>query len=233
MKKSVLFCAAALAGLASAQAQEVGRVISSTPVIQQVAVPRQTCTQQPVVVEQPATSGAGSVIGAIAGGLLGNTIGHGGGRAAATAIGAMTGAVVGNRVESGPAYAQNLQQCTTQTFYENRTVAYNVTYEYNGQQHTVQMPHDPGPTVRLQVTPVGALNGPAAAAAAPVEQPAPVPQVIAPPVQTYVAPAPVVVQSYPVYPAYPVYYARPYHPPISLHFGYVHGGHRHHRHHWR
>jgi uncharacterized protein YcfJ len=230
MKKSVLFCAAALSGLA-AQAQE-GRVLSSTPVIQQVAVPRQTCTQQPVMVEQPATSGAGSVIGAIAGGLLGNTIGHGSGRAAATAIGALGGALVGNRVESGPAYAQNLQQCTTQTYYENRTVAYNVTYEYAGQQHTVQMPHDPGPTVRLQVTPVGAIGAPGTAAAASIEQPLPAPQVSAP-VQTIVAPAPVVVQSYPVYPAYPVYYQRPYHPPISLHFGYVHGGHRHHRHHWR
>ena len=29
----------------SALAQEVGRVISSTPIIQQVAVPRQVCTQ--------------------------------------------------------------------------------------------------------------------------------------------------------------------------------------------
>ncbi len=227
MKKPVLFCAAALAGLGAAQAQEaVGRVLSSTPVIQQVAVPRQTCSQQPAIVEQPATTGAGSVIGAIAGGLLGNTIGHGTGRAAATAIGAVTGAMVGNRVESGPAYAQNVQQCTTQTFYENRTVAYNVTYEFAGQQYTVQMPQDPGPTVRLQVTPVGALGAPGTSA--PVEQQAlPAPQPV-PQVQTFVTPAPVVVQSYP---AYPVYYARPYYapPPVSLHFGYVRG----HRHHWR
>ena len=32
-----------------AKAQEVGRVISSTPIIQQVAVPRQVCTQSQVV----------------------------------------------------------------------------------------------------------------------------------------------------------------------------------------
>lgn len=46
---------------------------------------------------------------------------------------------------------QNVQQCSTQTFYENRTVAYNVTYEYAGKQYSVQMPQDPGPYVRLQM----------------------------------------------------------------------------------
>ena len=86
MKKSVLFSAmgvlAAFGG--SASAEEVGRVISSTPVVQQVAVPRQVCSDQPMAVQQP-NSGAGAVVGGIAGGALGNTIGHGSGRAAATA----------------------------------------------------------------------------------------------------------------------------------------------------
>ena len=86
MKKSVLF--AALGGMAAfagtAGAQEVGRVLSATPVVQQVAVPRQVCSNQPMVVQQP-NSGAGAVVGGIAGGAVGNTIGHGSGRAAATA----------------------------------------------------------------------------------------------------------------------------------------------------
>ena len=47
-----------------------------------------------------------------------------------------------------------MQTCSTQNFYENRTVAYNVVYEFNGKQYNVQMPQDPGPTVRLQVTPM-------------------------------------------------------------------------------
>ncbi|MEY3550869.1 MAG: hypothetical protein RL520_1537 [Pseudomonadota bacterium] len=34
--------------LPQSQAQEVGRVISSIPIIQQVAVPRQVCTQHQV-----------------------------------------------------------------------------------------------------------------------------------------------------------------------------------------
>ena len=66
----------------AAHAQEVGRVISSTPIIQQVAVPRQVCTQQQVAT-QAQKSGAGSAMGAIAGGVIGATGGSsvgGGGR---------------------------------------------------------------------------------------------------------------------------------------------------------
>src|SRR5688572_10705279 len=148
MKKAVLFSAIGLLTSAGPvfAVEEVGRVISSVPVIQQVAVPRQVCNNQPMVVQQP-NSGAGAVLGAIAGGLLGNQIGHGGGRAAATVIGAIGGAGVGSSIEGSGSYVQNVQQCTTQTFYENRAVAYNVTYEYAGREHTVQLPYDPGATI--------------------------------------------------------------------------------------
>ena len=219
MKKPVALCLFGLAAAGAVQAQEFGRVISTTPVIQQVAVPRQVCSQQPVAVEQP-NSGAGSLMGAIAGGAMGNAIGDGSGRALATVIGLVGGAIVGNRVEGSGTQVQNFQQCSTQTYYENRAVAYNVTYEYAGRQYQVQMPNDPGPSIRLQVTPVGATGF------APAEQPAmvlppPAPVVMAPQIQSYVTvPAPVVVPSY--------YYHRPYVPNVSLHLGYVRGGHRHH-----
>jgi uncharacterized protein YcfJ len=219
MKKFVFVSAMGVLAATGAHAQEAtGRVISSTPVIQQVAVPRQICNNQPVVVEQP-RSGAGSAIGAIAGGLIGNTIGHGNGRAAATVLGVIGGAVVGDRVEAnGAAQVQNVQQCSTQTFYENRAVAYDVTYEYAGRQYTVQMPQDPGPTVRLQVTPVGA-NAPQSQNYVAGE---PQPAVVAP-AQVVTVPSTVV---------YPAYYYRPYYYPpvgVSLNFGYYGGHHRH----WR
>jgi uncharacterized protein YcfJ len=139
---------------ATVSAQEVGRVISSMPIIQQVAVPRQVCTQQQVAT--PARkSGAGSAMGAIAGGVIGNHIGKGDGNALATAIGVIGGAIMGDKIEGAPpAEVHNVQSCSTQNFYENRTVAYNVVYEFNGKQYNVQMPQDPGPTVRLQVTPM-------------------------------------------------------------------------------
>lgn len=229
MKKPLALCLIGLAAAGAARAQEFGRVISSTPVIQQVAVPRQTCTQQPVVVEQP-NSGAGSLMGAIAGGAMGNAIGDGSGRALATMIGLVGGAIVGNRIEGSGAQVQHQQQCTTQTFYENRAVAYNVVYDYAGRQYQVQMPQDPGPTIRVQVTPVGtgSMAPMAPVEAPPTYAPAPVmqapavhaPIVLAPPIQTYITtvPAPVV---------YPGYYVRPYAPHVSLNLGYIRGGPRH------
>lgn len=216
-----------------AQAQDItGRVISSTPVIQQVQVPRTVCSNQPVAVQQP-RSGAGALIGAIAGAALGNAIGHGTGRAAATGIGLVGGAAVGDRIEGGGATVQNMQSCSTQTFYENRTVAYNVTYEYGGRQSTVQMANDPGPTIRLQVTPVGS--------AAPTDAyPMAGGEVMSAPPGTVSVPA-VVASSTTVYPAYaapvyPVYspgYYPSYYPPvgISLGFGFVGGGWGGHHHH--
>lgn len=142
-----------------ALAQEQGRVLSSTPITQQVAVPQQVCSDQPVAVA-PRPTGAGAVVGAIAGGLVGNAIGSGGGRAAATAAGLVGGAMLGNQAEaSGPVQYQNMRQCSTQTFYQNRTVGYNVTYEYNGRNYSTQTANPPGKWIALNVQPVA--NDPA------------------------------------------------------------------------
>jgi len=153
MKKVFLLSAFCLAAL-SASAQEVAAVVASVPIVQQVAVPRQVCENQPVVVDQP-TSGAGTVIGAIAGGILGHTVGGGSGKTAATAVGAVAGAVVGDRLEAGNnRQTQMAPRCVMQSVYENRTVGYNVTYEYAGRQYQTRMANDPGPSIRLQVMPV-------------------------------------------------------------------------------
>ena len=92
-----LFTAGALYSV-NAQAQEIlARVITSTAVIQQVAVPRQVCNTAAVVSEAP-KSGAGAAIGAIAGGAMGNAVGNGSGRALATMIGLVGGRILGNNV---------------------------------------------------------------------------------------------------------------------------------------
>jgi uncharacterized protein YcfJ len=137
---------------------EMGRVLSSVPIVQQVAVPRQVCNDEQVLVPGQ-TSGAGAVMGGIAGGAIGNQVGRGSGRAAATAIGIIGGALLGNGIEGQrPSHTETVRQCGTQTMYENQTVGYNVTYEYANRQYTVQMQNDPGAWVRLQVTPVGMTN---------------------------------------------------------------------------
>ena len=239
-----------------AMADEIARVVSSTPILQQVAVPQQVCSQRPVTVA-PARTGGGAVMGAIAGAAIGNALGGGMGRAAATLLGGLGGAVVGDQIEGrGAAQVQNVTECSTQTIYENRPVAWNVVYEYGGRQYQTQMPDDPGPTLRLQVTPVGAAPvapyGPAgfepgnsqtygqsyAVPQAVPAQPAPVYAPTYPP--AYAAPAPV--YSAPVYAAPPVAYVAPssYVVPvgISLGLGYVigrsvHGDHHHPYRGWR
>ncbi len=250
MKQTVLLAMAACAATFApvSQAQETGRVISTTPVISQVAVPRQVCSQSQVQV-QGQKSGAGTLMGAVAGGAIGNQMGGGEGKAIATLIGIVGGAMLGDRVEGAPAaQTQNVQSCTTQTFYENRTTAYNVVYEFNGKQYSVQMPQDPGPTVRLQVTP---MAGPAAPQSnnttmmQPEPAPAPIavqPQVISQvvtPTVVYTQPVyqPVVVAAAPVvvYAANPIYYQpRAYYPPVgvNLNLGWSNGYWGHHRH-WR
>ena len=154
MKKLLVLTAAmASCGLSFAQ-QEWARVISSTPVIQQVTVPRQVCNTEQAVVQQQ-KSGAGALMGAIAGGAMGNAVGGGSGKTAATVLGIIGGAVVGDNIEGAPpAQVQNVQHCRMQNFYESRTVGYNVAYEYAGKQYSVQMPQDPGQRILLQITPV-------------------------------------------------------------------------------
>ena len=166
MKKTLVLHSLAAAAVfavfpfsAASAADILARVISSTPVVQQVTVPRQVCNNQQFITEAPRTGG-GAVLGALAGGAAGNAIGDGSGRALATVIGLVGGAIVGDRIEGGGRQqVQNVQQCSTQTAYENRTTHYNVVYEYQGTQYNTQMASDPGLYVRLQVTPVGAMAG--------------------------------------------------------------------------
>lgn len=207
----------ALPVLAQAQSQEMARVLSSTPVVNQVAVPRQVCSQSQVITSAP-RSGAGALVGAVAGGAIGSTVGGGSGRALATAVGVIGGAMIGDSMEpAGPAMVQPVTYCTQQIAYENRVTAYNVIYEYAGRQYSIQLANDPGPYLPLQVTP-------SVAAAPPM---------VAPPV---VLSDPVI--SGPVYLSSPypsrVWYGPPaYGPRVSLRFGEGAGWGGHHHRHWR
>lgn len=208
--KSSITISALIAACGLAQAQEVGQVLSRTAVYQQVAVPRQTCSQN--VPSHTPTSGGGAMFGAIAGGVIGTALGDGSGLG--TMIGAIGGAVLGDRVESSN--SQPVTTCATQTVMENRLVGYNVVYEYAGKTYNVQLPQDPGPTIAIQVTPVG------------MSAPAPVVTVQSAPASPAVVYAPPQV----VYVPSPVYY-RPWPVHTSIHMGWGwHGGGGRHRH-WR
>jgi uncharacterized protein YcfJ len=211
----LLTLSALLMASGACMAEDVGRVISSMPVMQQVGVPRQVCSTEQVAVQAP-KSGAGAVMGAIAGGAMGNAVGRGAGNAAATMLGLVGGAIVGDRIEgASPVQLQSVQHCATQTFVENRTVGYNVQYEFGGKQYAVQMPQDPGPTIQLNVSPLGMQSQ---------GQGYPVNVGTAQPAYQR---APVVVEASTVYQPY---FVQPYYPPVSLNLDYGYwGGHRH----WR
>lgn len=200
---TALLAAAGVTLAQSAPASAYGVVISSTPVVQQVTVPKQICTTTTVQSYQPA--GGGALIGALVGGALGNQIGRGHGqdsRAIATVAGALGGGFLGNQIEAQNGYYVNqpTQQCHTQNTLENQTVALNVLYEYAGQRYTVQMPQDsnlrPGMRIALQVN-------------APVQAAAPIQTV------TYVNPVAPVVYYYDSFaPSAPRYfYGAPYYAP--------------------
>ena len=142
-------------------------------------------------------------------------------------------------------------QCSTQMIYESRTVGYNVVYEHAGKRYTVQLPQDPGATLRLQA---GAVEVASATVPVPVPASAPpsgtriasvVPDGTAPtdvsndpglppdtPMVAQPFPSPVqVTYAYPGYaPEYASYYGSPYFwdPVVSLSLDRAYYGGRHH-----
>ncbi len=169
MKKIVLCSALSLLSAAGFAQQETARVVSVTPVMQQVSVPLQVCSNE-TVMTAPQKSGAGAAMGAIAGGAMGNSVGGGNGRAAATMIGIIGGAILGDNIEGADApRAQNVQRCSTQYIMENKISGYHVIYEFGGKQYSVQMPYDPGTTIKLQLTPISAAPANTVVAAAPMQ----------------------------------------------------------------
>lgn len=143
------------------------KVISATPVVAQVAVPRQVCRDD--FYQEPArSSGAGALLGAIAGGVVGNALGKGAGNVLATGAGVIGGAVLGDRIENDgrQGATRSVRRCEQQASYENQVVAYDVVYEFAGQRYSTQMDEEPGRTIPLQVT-VNPVGSPAPMAMAP------------------------------------------------------------------
>ena len=235
MKSLVIMLGLVSVVAAQAQAAEYGKVISTTPVIENYSNPQQSCWTEQVQVQQPHNYG-GALLGGIFGGLLGSTIGRGNGNVAATAAGAVIGAVsADNATNQYNSSVQNVQKCTTvQGATQQRIVGYDVNYEYSGQRYTTRMAYDPGNRVPINVS----VDGGQQQDDQQIVQQAPI-------TTTYVQTQPIYVQQQPtvVYSSAPVYYAPPViWPAVSVGFyrgwggwggwhgggGYYHGGGWHH-----
>ena len=109
--------------------------------------------QQCWVERQDFTSNAnvpGAIAGAVIGGILGHQIGGGTGQDVATAGGAVAGAAIGANVGDGNGgyYSRDVQRCASVPSNE-RPDYWDVTYEFRGRIHHVQMTAPPGPTIAV------------------------------------------------------------------------------------
>lgn len=97
--------------------------------------------------ERPNVGGA--IAGAVIGGILGHQVGGGSGRDLATGVGAVAGAAVGANVNRDRSQAtQDVQRCST---VDSRATPdyWDVTYNFRGVDHRVQMNTPPAATVTV------------------------------------------------------------------------------------
>ena len=117
-----------------------------------VGTPEQRCwvEREQVAQERGGANVPGAIIGALIGGVLGHQVGGGRGQDIATVGGVVVGGVVGANVgrDGGGQVSRDVQRC------ENvpsaaRPDYWDVTYEFRGQQHRMQMTSPPGLTVTV------------------------------------------------------------------------------------
>lgn len=136
---------------------QYAQVVSVHPVKNTTSMPHEVCGDEAVTHQEPYRDQhqiGGSAIGAVAGALIGHQIGGGKGKDLATIAGAVGGGVAGHEIqkhhqENNPTYTTVEHRCHRVTSHTSKTVGYDVTYEYNGQQQHVRMDHDPGSRVQV------------------------------------------------------------------------------------
>jgi uncharacterized protein YcfJ len=113
-----------------------------------VGPPEQRCwvERQSVPAGEPNVGGA--IVGGLLGGILGHQIGSGRGNDVATAGGAIAGAAIGANAGRGPV-TQDVQRCANVPAQGGRPEYWDVTYDFKGVQHRVQMATPPGPTITV------------------------------------------------------------------------------------
>jgi uncharacterized protein YcfJ len=115
-----------------------------------VGPPEQRCWLEREQVEGRGRANVGGAIaGAIIGGILGHQVGSGRGQDAATAGGAVAGGALGaNAGRRDGTYDRDVQRC--ETVADTGAPEYwDVTYEYRGVEHRVQLSHPPGRTITV------------------------------------------------------------------------------------
>lgn len=111
--------------------------------------PEQRCWIESQQAPNEQRNAGGAIAGALIGGILGHQIGNGNGRTLATVGGVVAGAAVGNQIarnsQGEPVEVQrcaNVQSSAPPSFWD-------VSYQFRGQNHQVQLAAPPGPTITV------------------------------------------------------------------------------------
>ena len=126
------------------------RAVVGTPG-QRCWMEREQVVQQQQQQQQGGLYAPGAAIGAIIGGILGHQVGGGTGKQVATVGGILGGAALGSQYGRGTTVPQAVIQQDVQRCDGNPAQAtpnyWDVTYEFEGQQHRIQMSTPPGRTM--------------------------------------------------------------------------------------
>lgn len=117
-----------------------------------VGPPEQRCwvERQQVYEDRRGANVPGAIAGAVIGGILGHQVGGGRGRDVATAGGAVAGAAIGANVGRGDqsTYSQDVQRCENVQG-QLQPDYWDVSYNFRGVEHHVQMSAPPGATITV------------------------------------------------------------------------------------
>jgi len=117
-----------------------------------VGSPEQRCwtEREQVTQERSKPNVGGALAGALIGGILGHQVGGGTGKDIATVGGVVAGAAIGSNVgrDRDQQVSQNVQRCTTVPS-QAKPEFWDVTYNYRGTEHRVQMTSAPGATITV------------------------------------------------------------------------------------
>jgi uncharacterized protein YcfJ len=118
-----------------------------------VGPPEQRCWVEPgqVTQERGDRNVGGAIAGAVIGGILGHQIGNGRGNDVATVGGAIAGGAIGSNVGrdgGGQRRGPDVQRCENVSN-SARPDHWDVTYNFRGQEHRMQMTSPPGNTVTV------------------------------------------------------------------------------------
>jgi len=136
-------------------------VVDVTPIVESVEIPvdERVCWNEKVYHDHPRrVSGTPSILGSIIGGLIGNQFGGGHGNDLATVAGVILGGSVARDIQyqnqRERSYVGTERRCETERSWrsEERVVAYEVSYEYNGEIYYTRMAKAPGERIKVRVS---------------------------------------------------------------------------------